>query len=125
MCTAITYKTKDHYFGRTLDLEYTYEEQVTITPRNYEFKFRTKDSLKNHYAIIGMARVEDNYPLYFDAVNEKGLAMAGLNFVGNADYKKSTPGQENIANFEFIPWILAQCATVAEARGFRFADEII
>ena len=30
MCTAITYKTKDHYFGRTLDLEYTYEEQVTV-----------------------------------------------------------------------------------------------
>ena len=37
MCTAITYKTRDHYFGRTLDLEYTYEEQVTVTPRNYEF----------------------------------------------------------------------------------------
>ena len=53
MCTAISFKSKDHYFGRNLDLEYTYEEQVTVTPRNYEFTFRKKESVKNHYAIIG------------------------------------------------------------------------
>ena len=29
----------------------------------------------------------DDYPLYYDAVNEKGLGMAGLNFVGNACYQ--------------------------------------
>ena len=40
MCTAITYKTKDHYFGRTLDLEYTYDERVTVTPRKFRFEFR-------------------------------------------------------------------------------------
>lgn len=34
--------------------------------------------------IIGMAHVAENYPLYYDAVNEAGLGMAGLNFVGNA-----------------------------------------
>ena len=62
MCTAITYKTKDHYFGRTLDLEYTYEEQVTVTPRNYRFDFRNGRVIENHYAIIGMATVADNYP---------------------------------------------------------------
>ena len=43
--------------------------------------------MREHYAIIGMARVEENEPLYFDAVNEKGLAMAGLNFVGYAHYE--------------------------------------
>ena len=41
---------------------------------------------ESHYAIIGMAHVADDYPLYYDAVNEKGLGMAGLNFVGNAVY---------------------------------------
>lgn len=34
MCTAITYKTKDFYFGRTLDNECSFGEQITITPRN-------------------------------------------------------------------------------------------
>lgn len=29
MCTAITYQTRDHYFGRNLDLEYSYHEVVT------------------------------------------------------------------------------------------------
>lgn len=116
MCTAITYRTKDHYFGRTLDLEYTYEEQVTVTPRNYVFSFRMKDAVKSHYAIIGMATVADNYPLYYEAVNECGLSMAGLNFPGNAHYFPTEEEKDNIAPFELIPWILSQCKTVAEAR---------
>ena len=116
MCTAATYKTKDFYFGRTLDYEFSYNEEITITPRNYEFKFRNKGSISNHYAIIGMAYIAENYPLYYDAINEKGLGMAGLNFVGNAYYNEHEEGKDNIAQFEFIPWILSQCATVKEAK---------
>ena len=40
MCTAATYQTKDFYMGRTLDYEFSYGEEVTITPRKYEFYFR-------------------------------------------------------------------------------------
>ena len=116
MCTAATYKTKDFYFGRTLDYEFSYNEEVTITPRNYQFNFRNMGTMKNHYALIGMAYVVEDYPLYYDAVNEKGLGMAGLNFVGNADYKEKTQGKDNVAQFEFIPWVLCQCASVKEAR---------
>ena len=116
MCTAITYSTQDHYFGRNLDLEFSYHEEVTITPRNFPFAFRCKNTIEQHYALIGMAFVVDNYPLYYDAINEKGLGMAGLNFPGNADYKNECPDADNIAPFEFIPWILCQCASVAEAR---------
>ena len=116
MCTAATYKTKDFYFGRTLDYEFSYGDEVTITPRNYTFSFREKENINSHYAIIGMAHVIENYPLYYDAINEKGLGMAGLNFVGNADYKEKMEGKDNITQFEFIPWILSQCATVKEAR---------
>lgn len=116
MCTAATYKTKDFYFGRTLDYEFSYNEEVTITPRNYQFNFRNKESITNHYAIIGMAYVADNYPLYYDAINEKGLGIAGLNFVGNAHYNELQQEKDNIAQFEFIPWILSQCATTKEAR---------
>lgn len=86
MCTAATYKTKDFYFGRTLDYEFSYGDEVVITPRNYPFHFRHIDAIESHYAMIGMAHVVDNVPLYYDAFNECGLAMAGLNFVGNAAY---------------------------------------
>jgi choloylglycine hydrolase len=116
MCTAATYKTKDFYFGRTLDYEFSYGDEVTITPRNYEFNLREMGILKSHYAIIGMAYVIDDYPLYYDAINEKGLGIAGLNFVGNASYKDKIEGKDNIAQFELIPWILGKCASVKEAR---------
>lgn len=116
MCTAATYKTKDFYFGRTLDYEFSYGDEVTITPRNFEFKFREVDDIKSHYAIIGMAFVTEDYPLYYDAINEKGLAIAGLNFVGNAHYKEKQEGKDNVAQFELIPWILSQCSNVNQAR---------
>lgn len=116
MCTAVTYKTKDFYFGRTLDYDFSYGEEIIITPREYLFKFRNVYNLENHYAIIGAAHVADEYPLYYDAVNEKGLAMAGLNFVGNAFYNEQKQGKDNIAQFEFIPWILCQCTSINEVR---------
>ena len=106
MCTAATYQTKDFYFGRTLDYEFSYGDEVTVTPRRYPFHFREMGELKTHYTLIGMAYVTGEYPLYYDAVNEKGLGMAGLNFVGNAVYQKQVRDKENIAQFEFIPWIL-------------------
>ena len=123
MCTAATYKTKDFYFGRTLDYEFSYGDEVTVTPRNYPINFRFMGVRNNHFAMIGMAHVADDYPLYYEAFNEKGLGMAGLNFVGNAAYNEPDQGGinresnvENVAVFEFIPWILSQCATVDEAK---------
>lgn len=116
MCTAITYKTKNHYFGRTFDYEFSYGEEVVITPRNYEFTFRRLKSLSHHYALIGMATVVADIPLYYEATNEKGLSMAGLNFPGNTDYKPEATDKDNVAPFEFIPWILGQCADIVEAK---------
>ena len=118
MCTAATYKTKDFYMGRTLDYEFSYGEQITITPRKYPFAFRHDGMPDTHYAIIGMAHVAGGYPLYYDAVNEKGLGMAGLNFVGNAVYAEVQDGKHNIAQFEFIPWILSRCADLKEAKEY-------
>ena len=63
-----------------------------------------------------MAYVIDNYPLYYDACNENGLCMAGLNFPGNAIYRKEIQGMHNIAQFEFILWILGQCDSVESAK---------
>lgn len=116
MCTAATYKTKNFYFGRTLDYEFSYGDEVVIMPRNFPLRFRSAGSMDSHYAIIGMAYVAGNDPLFYDGINEKGLGVAGLNFVGNACYRKRAENCDNVAQFEFIAWILGQCATVREAR---------
>ena len=116
MCTAATYQTKHLYFGRNLDLEYSYEESVTVTPRNYPLVFRHVAPLQSHYAMIGMSYVKEGYPLYYEATNEKGLSMAGLNFVGNAVYQPLREGKDNIASFEFIPWLLGQCDCLKDVR---------
>ena len=115
MCTAVSWRNGGHYFGRNLDLEHGYGEQVTVTPRNYPFRFRAAGEMENHYAMIGMACVAEGYPLYYDATNEKGLSMAGLNFPGNAVYRAPVSGKDNVAPFEFIPWVLGQCADLEQA----------
>ena len=116
MCTAVTYQTKDHYFGRNLDYEYSFGEVVTITPRNYTLHHRRLAPMEHHYAMIGMAVVASDYPLYFDATNEYGLSMAGLNFPYSCKYLQEEPQKDNLAPFELIPWILGSCKTVAEAK---------
>ncbi len=116
MCTAITYSTKDHYFGRNMDYEYSYKEMVTITPRKFPFVYRKVEEQKEHYAMIGMAYIVDDYPLYYDATNEHGVSMAGLNFPGNAVYHPEKDDVDNITPFEFIPWILGQCANIQEVK---------
>ncbi len=118
MCTAICLATKDTYFGRNLDLDCSYGEEVCVLPRCLPLSFRQKTPLATHYAMIGMATVVGGTALLYDAANEHGLAMAGLNFPGNAYYPEKVEGKDNIAPFEFIPWILGQCKTVAEARVF-------
>ncbi len=116
MCTALTLRTKDHYFGRTLDLDRFYNEEVCIMPRQFPFRFRTAGVLDRHYALIGMAAVTEGIPLFYEAANEHGLAMAGLHFPGNAWYGPAEAGKDNIAPFECIPWILCQCKDVNEAQ---------
>ncbi len=116
MCTAITYKTRDFYFGRTLDNDFSYGEEVVITARRFPFNWRNGQRAFEHYAIIGMAYVCDGYPLYYDAVNEKGLCMAGLNFVGNAVYYPVKENKENIAQFELIPRLLGRCESVEQVK---------
>ena len=116
MCTAATYQTRNFYFGRNLDYERSYGESVVITPRNWPLALRRGAVMETHYAMIGMAHMQDGFPLYYDAVNEKGLCIAGLNFVGNAVYHPPVAERENVAQFELIPWLLGRCATLAEAR---------
>lgn len=128
MCTAATYFTKNHYFGRNLDYDFSYGEEAVIIPRNFPLHFREVGLLKTHFAIIGISYIAEvpaenlvagqpkDYPLLYDAINEKGLGIAGLNFVGNTVYNDHIDGKDNIAQFELLPWILSQCSTTAEAK---------
>ena len=116
MCTAIAFSAAHHCFGRNLDLEYTYDETVTVTPRRYPFHNRYLSPHSEHFAMIGIATVIDGYPLYYDAMNEHGLCMAGLNFVGNAVYQSFEVNQTNLCTFELIPYLLGYFKTVEEIR---------
>ena len=117
MCTTIGITTNEFYFGRNMDLEYSFGERVVIMPRRFPLAFRRAGRLESHYAILGMATVAQGFPLYADGMNEKGLCMAGLNFPNNACFfKKEVEGKHNVAPFELIPWVLGQCADISEAR---------
>jgi len=119
MCTAVTFQpspAKDFYFGRTLDYDSSYGEQICIVPRNMPLSFRRVGILSSHFSIIGMAHVSEGVPLFYDACNEKGLAAAGLNFPGNAVYTAEVDGFDNIPPYEFITWILSQCVSVEDVR---------
>lgn len=116
MCTSLCYRKQDLYLGRTLDLDFSYNEQVVITPRNFRFDLRSGQVLRTRYAMIGMATVMNDYPLYYEASNEKGLCMAGLNFPGVAEYYEPLEGADNITPFEFIPWVLGQAQSLEEVR---------
>ena len=113
MCTAIHYCPNSAFFGRTLDLHYHYKECFCVIPRNFDYNFEKKPS-KCH-AVMGTAFIKDSYPLLYDAINEKGLAVAGLNFVGNAVYDTAKERLFQVPVFKFIPWVLSQAASVAEA----------
>ncbi len=116
MCTALHLSTKDCYFGRTLDLDCSYGEEVCILPRRFPLALRCMGEMREHYAMIGMATVVGGIPLFYDAVNERGVAMAGLNFPHNAHYFPVTDGKDNITPFEFIPWVLGKCKTMPEVK---------
>ncbi|MBR2340438.1 MAG: choloylglycine hydrolase family protein [Clostridia bacterium] len=125
MCTAISYVRNGNYFIRTLDLECSLGEKIVLTGQKFPLSFLFQEKTDNHPAILGMALVRDNFPLYYDAVNDKGLSMAGLNFPEYASYKPYREGMFNVASFELIPWILSNCGTVADACALLASANIV
>ena len=51
MCTAVTYQTNHFYFGRTLDYESSYGEEIVILPRKFPLSFLHRETVTQHYAI--------------------------------------------------------------------------
>ena len=126
MCTSIAMTNGDFYFGRNMDLDYRFGERVVLTPRNFPVEFRRAGSMKSHYAILGMAAVAENYPLYAEAMNEKGLCIAGLQFPDNALYPEAEEnGRYNISPFELPLWVLGKCASADEAERLLSETNIV
>ncbi len=115
MCTAVSIEEKLHLFGRTLDLECSFGEKVVVAPRNFKLSFLFEKGFSSHSAMLGTAHIANGFPLYYDAVNEAGLAIAALNFPGNAVYLPYREGMHNIASYELIPWVLCNCDTLSSA----------
>ncbi len=116
MCTAISYLKSGSFFGRNLDLEYNIGEKITFMPRNFPIEFKNGEISEHHFAVVGTAHTAGGYPLFYDGINEHGLFAAALNFPESAVYFAEKPGMENVASFEFIPWVLSRCSNLEEAK---------
>lgn len=116
MCTAINVKLNDTYFGRNLDLDYIFDANIIVVPRNYEIKFKREFPLLSHYAMLGVGTIVDNYPLYADVINEKGLSIAALNFPFNAKYYEYDANKLNLATYELILYLMGTCASISDVK---------
>jgi choloylglycine hydrolase len=118
MCTGIRFTGSDGsmYFGRNFDWTEDYGEAVTVTPRAWRWNAAFLGEQTTVHACIGVAVVAEGLPLYFDAGNEAGLAVAGLNFPGYAAYADApVPGATNVAAYELPLWVASSFASVDEA----------
>lgn len=101
-----------------MDIPYSFNEAVLIIPKNYQLQDRvTGNTVINNRAIIGMGTVIDDHPVLADAMNDAGLACAGLNFEGYAYFEKEpVEGKHNIAPYDFIQWVLSNHETIEEVK---------
>ena len=81
MCTAVSLLSGDFYFGRNLDYEFSYGDEVTVTPRGYTFPMRGHAPLRTRYAIIGMAYVQVAVGFGGEARVQASVVFAGLQVV--------------------------------------------
>lgn len=119
MCTGICFTDSENnlYFGRNLDWSSAFGERILIMPKGYELAFSFLDSKPAKHAVIGMGIAHKGYPLFFDCGNDAGLAVAGLNFPGYAQYESApVSGKTNIAAYEFPEWVSACFTTVDEVQ---------
>lgn len=120
MCTALTLITKDgeHLFGRNMDIEFSFGQSVGIIPRNFEYvNMSTGEKERVQNAIIGMMTIMDNHPMLADGLNEKGLAIAGLNFPNYAKWEDSLKENKiNIPAYDLMLWVLSNFEKIEDVK---------
>ena len=106
MCTSVF--LKGGFFGRTLDYESGFGEEILFSPRG-SFLF---GQANNRYSMIGVGVMREKTPMYFDGMNEFGLCGAALNFPGEAYYGEG----EGIPSGELLGFVLGFCRSTDEAK---------
>ncbi len=124
MCTAVHLICECGLSGRTLDVMHSYEEQIVIAPRKMPLSFSNGQICTDHFAMIGMAYLTEKGPLYFDAMNEHGLCMAGLRFPESV-YAIPQKTEQEIAPYELISCVLSCCQTVEQAIALLKKNRIV
>ena len=54
MCTALSLTAKDgsHLFGRNMDIEYSFNQSILLTPRRFDYKNRaTGEMNQTNYSV--------------------------------------------------------------------------
>lgn len=116
MCTCIYLKGKNNYFGRNMDIYYSFNEQIINVKKGKEFILKNSKILKIKYSLLGIGTIINNYPLFSDVMNEKGLAIAGLSFLDNAYYFEYKEDKINITPYELPLFLLGTCSNVEEVK---------
>ena len=118
MCTSIRFNGADGsmYFGRNLDWVCGYGESIDFSPRHLPYRsVLGAPQRAEGFAVVGVGVCAQGRPLYFDCANERGLAVAGLNFPGYADFPhEPVDGVDSVATFELPYWICRNFETVDE-----------
>lgn len=129
MCTALLLPTAEGgtLFGRNMDLSYPFGEAPILLPRGYPLPDGiTRKKTPLPYAILGMGTLIEGCPAMADAMNEAGLAAAGLNFAGYAHFPQAaSAGKRPIAPYDLMLQVLLRCSTVAEARALLQGVQLI
>lgn len=121
MCTAIIMKTTDNktLFGRNMDIEFDFPAEIVLVQKDF-IASRNGFSYKSKYAVLGSAIVAENYPLFAEGFNEKGVACAGLNFPNFCEYEKHS-NKDNKDNegeivpvYDFTYYVLANFSSVSQ-----------
>lgn len=121
MCTAITLQSGqgETFFGRNMDFSYDIDPHIYIVPSGYEWNnVLNMRKIRNRYRFIGIGQELEGLLGFFDGVNEMGFAAAALYFAGYARYNTG-PGngqEESIASFEFLHYLLGNCANTEELK---------
>lgn len=117
MCTSVRFTSKNGsmYLGRNLDWSCGYGERVRVMPKGFPVRYRFLDDVPSAHAVIGMCVDFQNLPMFFDCGNDAGLAVAGLNFPGFAEYAEG-PAEtgRNVCAYELPMWIAANFSSVNE-----------
>lgn len=120
MCTALSLLSQDghHFFGRTMDIAYDFNQSPLIIPRNYPLVNRvTEETWQTTYGILGMGTLMEHHPLLAEGFNEVGLSCAGLNFPQFAKYHEvPQENKTNIPAYDLMLWLLGHFSTVSQVR---------